>query len=290
MEEARTIGGPVSSTTDILAQPFQAMHQLSPYFKSLGFHSHDFYEVYLFLSGRVSYYIEDAGYNLVPGDVLIIPPGSMHRPVTPDPNIAYERCYLWIGAETLRSLQDSDCPFIEIFESCSATSNYLIHFDGEKLKQFKDIFQNIVDLNATQEPAWNLSCRAYLTLLFIAVCKEITAGRSVLDQTHKNGIVPKVIMYINEHITEDLNLDAISDEFFISKYHLIREFKKYTNKTLYAYIISKRIIISKQLIQQGVLPTKACFSSGFNNYSNFYKAFVSETGMTPKEFVAASLY
>lgn len=290
MDSMQALSRPISATTDILAQPFQAVYQLSPYFKTLAFHSHDFYEIYLFLSGSVSYYIEDAGYNLVPGDVLIMPPGSMHRPVNTDPNVAYERCYLWIGVETLRSLQDNDCPFIEILETCSATSNYLVHFEEKKLARFRELFENIIRLKTTQEVSWNLACRAYLTLLFIDICKEVASGKAILDLKHKNGIIPQVISYINEHITEELNLNDLSEEFYISKYHLIREFKKYTNRTLYSYIISKRIIIAKQLIQQGTPPTKACFRSGFNNYSNFYKSFVAETGMTPKEFIAANLY
>ena len=53
-------------STDILAQSFEAKYQLSPYFKTMAFHSHDFYEIYMFLSGSVSYYIENAGYTLHP--------------------------------------------------------------------------------------------------------------------------------------------------------------------------------------------------------------------------------
>ena len=287
MQATPVLQGP---STDILAKPFEAKYQLSPYFKTMAFHSHDFYEIYMFLSGSVSYYIENAGYTLVPGDVLIIPPGSMHRPVNTDPNAVYERCYLWIGRDTLRSLEDTDCPFIKILETCAGTNNYLIHFEGDRLREFRGFFDNIISLVSTKDDAWHLACRSYLTLLFIRICQEIKSGHSITDLIHKNGTIPKVIVYINEHIAEDLSLDGLSEQFFISKYHLIREFKKYTNSTLYAYILSKRIILAKHLIQQGVPPTKACFASGFNNYSNFYKAFLAETGMTPKAFISTSLY
>lgn len=55
------------------------------------FHAHDFLELYYFLDGSVTYYIEDQVYDLCPGDLLIIPAGKMHRPVIANEHAAYER-------------------------------------------------------------------------------------------------------------------------------------------------------------------------------------------------------
>ena len=61
----------------MISDDFEAHHTRSPYFRTIEFHAHDFLELYLFLDGRVTYYIEDRVYELCPGDLLIIPPGKM---------------------------------------------------------------------------------------------------------------------------------------------------------------------------------------------------------------------
>ena len=71
---------------EMLRQDFQLSHNRDPYFRTMEFHAHDFLELYYFLDGSVTYYIEDQVYDLCPGDLLIIPAGKMHRPVIANEN------------------------------------------------------------------------------------------------------------------------------------------------------------------------------------------------------------
>lgn len=272
---------------DIDSSAFEVRHILSPYYRTLAFHSHDSFEIYLFLSGSVSYYIEDAEYELQRGDLLIIPPGSMHRPVVDDPHTEYERAYMWIGAHSVGKLASADFPMLDILNKCSIKRNFLIHYEGAALERMIKLFDDLISVNEANDPEGSLICRAYLTLMFVDICRAVNLRELEVAEPTPGNVVQRVIGYINDHLTEDLNLDDLAEKFYISKFHLIREFKKHTNKTLYAYIISKRIILSKQLIRQGVPPSRACYLCGFHNYSNFYKAFISETDMTPKEFLGA---
>lgn len=94
-----------------------------------------------------------------------------------------------------------------------------------------------------------------------------------------------MITYINEHLSERLTLDGISGRFFVSKYYLIREFKNYTNTSVYQYILSKRIIYAKMLLQTGASPTDVYLRCGFQDYSSFYKAFRKETAISPQQYM-----
>ena len=98
------------------------------------------------------------------------------------------------------------------------------------------------------------------------------------------SLIPEVIRYINAHFTEPLTLDSISSAFYVSKFHLSRTFKEYTNATVYDYILSKRIGLARRLIRQGETAAAASEACGFSDYSNFYKAFTAKTGMTPAQF------
>lgn len=57
---------------EMLRQDFQLSHNRDPYFRTMEFHAHDFLELYYFLDGSVTYYIEDQVYDLCPGDLLIV--------------------------------------------------------------------------------------------------------------------------------------------------------------------------------------------------------------------------
>ena len=91
----------------MLEEDFEAHHNRDPYFRTIEFHAHDFLELYLFLDGSVTYYIEDQVYDLCPGDLLIIPPGRMHRPVIANERAAYERMVLWVELDYIARIDSA---------------------------------------------------------------------------------------------------------------------------------------------------------------------------------------
>ena len=90
--------------------------------------------------------------------------------------------------------------------------------------------------------------------------------------------------YINNHFDKDLTLDFISKIRFISKFHLIRLFKKYYGQTPKQYIIDKRIEQAKVLLKKGKKVTDTCFEIGFDTPSTFSTLFKSRVGLSPTEF------
>lgn len=90
--------------------------------------------------------------------------------------------------------------------------------------------------------------------------------------------------YIDSHYDSDLNLDVLSDVRFISKFHLLRLFKKYYGQTPKQYLRDKRMEKSKDYLKQGMSITETCFAIGFESPCSFSTLFKSRTGLTPTEF------
>lgn len=90
--------------------------------------------------------------------------------------------------------------------------------------------------------------------------------------------------YINDHYDTDLSLDLLSQIRFVSKFHLLRLFKKYYGQTPLQYLTDKRIEQSKACLKKGMSITDTCFSIGFETPSSFSTLFKSRTGQTPTAF------
>lgn len=90
--------------------------------------------------------------------------------------------------------------------------------------------------------------------------------------------------YIDCNYETDLNLGLLSKIQLISKYHLLRLFKKYYGLTPRQYLIDKRIEKSKEHLRHGTSVTETCFAVGFESLGSFSVLFKTKTGKTPAEF------
>jgi AraC-like DNA-binding protein len=90
--------------------------------------------------------------------------------------------------------------------------------------------------------------------------------------------------YIDTHYQEDLNLDDLSATLFVSKYHLIRLFKRYYGQTPRQYLIDRRIYKSKEKLKSGMTVTETCFAIGFESPGSFSTLFKSRTGKSPRQY------
>tara|TARA_E500000318_G_C3532148_1_gene201008 strand:- start:285 stop:689 length:405 start_codon:yes stop_codon:yes gene_type:complete len=90
--------------------------------------------------------------------------------------------------------------------------------------------------------------------------------------------------YIDNNYDTDLNLDLISRLRLISKFHLLRLFKKHYGLTPRQYLIDKRIEKSKEHLKNGMLVTETCFAVGFESLGSFSTLFKTKTGKSPTVF------
>ena len=93
----------------------------------------------------------------------------------------------------------------------------------------------------------------------------------------------EILRYINEHLTEKLSIEMLAEHFYISKYHMMRQFKEETGYTIHQYITEKRVLDAKNRMNAGVPATEACYESGFQDYSTFLRAYKKRMERKPSE-------
>ncbi|MBI1416226.1 MAG: helix-turn-helix domain-containing protein [Limimaricola sp.] len=94
------------------------------------------------------------------------------------------------------------------------------------------------------------------------------------------------LAFINANLTEpfgEADLAAIAG---LSPSAFSRSFRRHTGMALVKYVNRLRINLACQLLMgdEARSITDICFSSGFNNISNFNRQFLAQKGMTPSEF------
>ena len=105
-------------------------------------------------------------------------------------------------------------------------------------------------------------------------------------KTEKAVLLDEIIGYIEKHFAEEISLKSVASYFLISESAISQLFKKQMDVSFYKIVTQRRLIEAKKLIVDDVMLKSIPELCGFSDYSVFYKAFVKEYGISPKEFRA----
>ena len=281
---------PFSTRQKMLDTDFEIYRYRDSYLSEVELHHHDFYEVYFFLSGSVTYTIESRQYQLKPGDILLISPLELHQPMIQSGKEVYERVVLWVNSGYLKRLSSLESDLTACFDLNSPRHANLLRLDAVSVRRLQDMADALIDEKANHHFGWDLNSRALLTRIFVELNRQLLEAPDGFEMPGEpDGVVPEVLRYINENFNNEISLDSLSEHFFVSKYHLSREFKRLVGTSVYRYIIQKRLIMAKQKMLSGLNPTDVYCNCGFGDYANFYRAFRAEYGISPKEFCDEAL-
>lgn len=178
-----------------------------------------------------------------------------------------------------------------------------VHFNGVLMDRYYRHFSNKTSSIAFH-PEDPLACSKILENLMILANKKSTDSEllashllnslvtNVLtnntDQTKKNTTEDKIQQvkdFLDENFKKKIPLDMIAEEFYISKYHMSREFKKAYGITIANYIIAKRITYAKELLRFTDLQIEEIGRiCGIEDNSYFNKVFRKFEGLTASEY------
>ena len=91
-------------------------------------------------------------------------------------------------------------------------------------------------------------------------------------------------LFIDSNYAERIDAGEIADEACYSKFHFIRTFKSIYGRTPHQYLTHVRIERAKELLEQGVSVTEACFAVGFDSLGSFTSLFKRRAGVSPSEY------
>lgn len=101
------------------------------------------------------------------------------------------------------------------------------------------------------------------------------------SHTEADKLVKDTLTFIRQNLSESITLDAIADCIGVSKYHLSRQFKLFTGKTVIETVNLIRCTEAKRLIEGGMRVSAAASACGFENLSYFTRTFKKQFHTLP---------
>lgn len=267
---------------------YEVYRYRSTYMDEVALHHHDFYEIYLLLRGRVTYIVENHIYNMRPGDIMLISPLELHQARISTEEDPYERIVLWVARPYLEQLSSPRTSLTRCFDTSVPGHANLLRLPGQASATMHRRMERLQTLHQQEGYGGDLLAKSCLTELLVELNQAAHDRAAPAADCSSDQVVDAVLHYINEHYSEPLTLDMLSEKFFISKYHLLRKFDAQVGTTVHRYILQKRLLIAKQLLGSGVAPSEVCQYCGFGDYANFYRAFKLQYGSTPRQFAQAA--
>lgn len=262
--------------TGYLKEDFRLFHINDQTKKDFSYHYHDFHKIIVFISGKVTYHIEGKAYHLKPRDILLVSQGAIHKPEI-DPSVPYERYIFWIR-DDLSCQELNTC-----FQKANDRSFNLVRADSALQERLKDLLPEIEQTLQNKHFGDTVLRNALFTQFMIYINRIFLRTSSSPDKkTYSSDTqVEQLLKYINRNLSENLSIDQLAERFFLSKYHMMRKFKNETGYTIHNYITSKRLLMARSLISQGIPVMKAAQASGFHDYTTFVRAYKKQFGKAP---------
>ncbi|WP_286316015.1 AraC family transcriptional regulator [Romboutsia ilealis] len=249
------------------------------------YHHHDFSKIVILIDGDLTYYIEGKAYILKPWDILFINKNEIHKPVI-NPNKYYERIVIWLNPDFMAKYAQGNNNLLKCFEVAIKNNYNLLRLNIKSIEIIKNIIKDIQGCDNSNEFGSEILKESLFVQLMVLMNRLFLNSdkNRDLEDIQYDKTIEGVLNYINSNLENDLSIDTIASNFFISKYYLMRKFKSQIGSSIHNYIIQKRLILAKSLISEGLTMSNVCSKCGFNDYSSFVRAFKKVYGVSPSNY------
>lgn len=247
-------------------------------------HIHDYFEFYFFLEGDVSIQIDDEPHPVNYGDMMLIPPQVKHCPVIRSTTSPYRRFVFWISRNYCNYLEQLSLDYIYLMQHVQTHADYLFHFDYVTFNGIQSKVLRLLEEMRSDHFGKNAQISLCVNDLVLHLNRIIYERHHTQRKTEAESLYQNLCSYMEEHLDENLSLEKLASEFFVSKYHIAHVFKDNLGLSIHQYITKKRLSKCCDGLIGNTSITDAYQSFGFGDYSSFYRAFKKEYGVSPKEW------
>lgn len=242
-------------------------------------HSHcKCYEFIFVCSGEGSFVVRDRIFPLQTACLYCIDGLETHCSIPLQPE-NYERHKLILNADFVDALAHiSDCK--SVFSTLFKNGGSCISFSEADVKYVNELFFHIK--TALDKDDEFTKAHIAASILSLLAC---TSRNTLQAPAHADMHVTRILKYLNNNLSCEIRLDALCQEFYISKYYLCHLFKNAVGTSIFNYVLSRRLSNAKKMLILTDKPIwKIAIECGFVDFAYFSKIFKKQEGITPTYF------
>jgi len=232
-------------------------------------HIHEECEIYINLSGDVSFMVENKIYPVKPGSVIITRPCEYHHCIYHS-NKSHKHFWILFGASGNEKL-------FKLFYDRKIGENNLIELSEKQKDRVSKLCFDIIEHQGS-----NLSELANFWRLISILENADKENYQVSAFTHSD--IAKAIEYIGNNLENQLLVSDIAKALHISVNTLERRFLSVLKVTPSAYIKNRRLAKAAELLPDSKSVGEVCEKCGFCDYSGFIAQFRKKFGITPLKY------
>jgi len=243
-------------------------------------HFHNNYEIY-FLDkgkGKVSYLIDRNIHTVCEGDLILIPPQSLHR-------VMYSG---FTEPEFSRYLLSFRGSFVhdDLIHAFDIRHYQLTEEDRETVR---DIMQKIEYEYNLFDKFFQKMYQQYLNSLLVLLVRKYSNTADDSQHYRNTGkidfVISKMISYIHKNINRDISLTFLSEKYGYSKEYISSQFKSSIGCGFNEYLTKTRIAYAVKLLTSSSTPIKnIAVKVGFKDSNYFAAVFKSYMNLSPSQY------
>ena len=243
-------------------------------------HSHSHYEIINIQSQNSGNQIFEMDYKQYPfsnNTFMLIPPNTKHQLIRERQNST--RLLINFTEAFASSLFD----FLGI-DKTDFFKNNIIEFTAEQTQELYHIASEMTNFNFSSASNETALRKGKVVLARLFDNMYLFRGKPVSEiiGTQKADLL---INYIKSHYNENLNLDFLSQKFFMSKYQICREMKKKTGCSFTEFLSDIRLNEACNLLKNTDMSiTDIAYAVGFNSPSYFSVLFKDYIKLSPTRY------
>lgn len=231
--------------------------------------------------------LESSTYLCERGDVALIPKNEIYQ-LRPAEDSAWTVGWSLSPAH-LAYFQRRGCPAASQIMELSQYGMAL-HLNGEERERLNQLISQCFLSGGTEDMYAGYYRVNALELLLIELCRILESREDPREnvnrsETERSRLIKNVIAYINEHYQEEIRLDSIARQFWVSPSYLSRQFKSKVGINITRFITERRIQAAQRLLITSDLDiSEIADQLGFKSANYFYTVFKKIHGMSPREY------
>ena len=231
---------------------------------------HESLELQYIQSGHGHYFIAGHVCPFQQHTLLIIRPNESHNLILQPSNPVIRKVMIQIDPKHLRGRWQSDWPRnLLLNESDAAELELILSQMGKELKH--------------RQSDWKLMLELHEQAMFLTLRRVVGRGEPAPEVS---PLISQLSTLIESHFAESLTVAGICRHFGYSVNYLPKLFKQITGVGLKHYLMQRRIMEAKRLLEtQPALTVNAIAEKvGFSESVTFYRAFKMIAGVVPETY------